>query len=130
QLTRATKQKPARLVALKSDAGVRDVYLLPRLEKILRAHRATAFSRGRAKPEDLVFQTESDGPYYYRNLSSRGLDKAANRAGLNPAGKQKLSMHDLRHSYISQLIASGLDVVTVQRQAGHAKPSITLDRYA
>jgi len=28
------------------------------------------------------------------------------------------------------LIAAGLDVVQVQRQAGHAKPSITLDLYA
>jgi integrase len=39
-------------------------------------------------------------------------------------------MHDLRHTAISRLIAKGLDVVTVQRQAGHARPSITLDIYA
>jgi integrase len=39
-------------------------------------------------------------------------------------------MHDLRHTAISHWIAAGLDVVTVQRRAGHARPSITLDLYS
>ncbi len=39
-------------------------------------------------------------------------------------------MHALRHGFVSRLVASGLDVVTVQRQAGHRKASFTLDRYA
>jgi integrase len=38
--------------------------------------------------------------------------------------------HDLRHTAISRLIASGLDVVEVQRQAGHSRPSVTLDIYS
>jgi integrase len=39
-------------------------------------------------------------------------------------------MHDLRHTAISRMIRQGVDVVTVQRQAGHSKPSITLDIYS
>lgn len=66
---------------------------------------------------------------YYRNVSARGLDKAADRAGLNPAGVQKLSFHDLRHTAITHLIRSGADPAQVSRFAGHSKVSTTLDLY-
>jgi integrase len=39
-------------------------------------------------------------------------------------------VHDLRHFYASGLIASGCDVVTVQRALGHAQASTTLNVYA
>ena len=65
----------------------------------------------------------------YRNVSTRGLDKAAQAARLNPAGVAKLTFHDLRHTYGSHLAQSGLDPVGVQRQLGHARPSITMDLY-
>ena len=39
-------------------------------------------------------------------------------------------MHDLRHYYASGLIASGCDVVTVQRALGHAKATTTLRTYS
>ena len=65
----------------------------------------------------------------YRNVSTRGLDKAADDARLNPAGVAKLTFHDLRHTYGSHLAQSGLDPVGVQRQMGHARPSITMDLY-
>lgn len=130
QLTRATKQTPPRLKRLKTDAAERDVYLLPRLRAALTTHRAAAFAHGLARPEDFVFATEAGTSMYYRNVATGGLDTAAKRAGLNPPGMPKLTMHDLRHTFISRLIAGGLDVVHVQRQAGHAKPSITLDKYA
>jgi integrase len=47
----------------------------------------------------------------------------------NKDGLPKLSFHDLRHTAITHLIRSGVDVAQVQRFAGHAKPSITLDLY-
>jgi len=40
-----------------------------------------------------------------------------------------LGFHDLRQTAITHLIRSGADVAQVQRFAGHAKPSITLDLY-
>ena len=39
-------------------------------------------------------------------------------------------MHDLRHFYASGLIASGCDVVTVQRALGHASATTTLSTYS
>ena len=42
----------------------------------------------------------------------------------------EFTLHDLRHFYASGLIASGCDVVTVQRALGHAKATTTLNTYA
>ena len=63
----------------------------------------------------------------YRNVSTRGVDNATKAANLNPEGVSKLTFHDLRHTYGSHLAQSGLDPVGVQRQMGHARPSITMD---
>jgi len=63
------------------------------------------------------------------HVSTRGLDKAANAAKLNRPSLPKLTFHDLRHTYGSHLAQSGLDPVGVQRQLGHARPSITMDLY-
>ena len=38
--------------------------------------------------------------------------------------------HDLRHSYASYAIASGIDPVTVAGILGHSDPSITMRIYA
>src|SRR3954452_13061050 len=46
------------------------------------------------------------------------------------AGLTTLTLHDLRHFYASGLIASGCDVVTVQRALGHSSATITLGVYS
>src|SRR5262249_40180645 len=63
QLSRATKKKAARLLPLKTDASARNIVLLPQLEKLLKEHKAAAFRRGHAKPEDFVFSTEIGTPF-------------------------------------------------------------------
>ncbi|WP_425286430.1 tyrosine-type recombinase/integrase [Actinopolyspora xinjiangensis] len=52
------------------------------------------------------------------------------RAVREAAGCEDVRRHDLRHFYASRLIASGCDVVTVQRALGHSTPSITLHTYS
>jgi integrase len=42
----------------------------------------------------------------------------------------KVTLHALRHTHVSQLIAAGLDVVTVSRRIGHSNPTVTLTVYA
>lgn len=129
QLSRATRERPAKLVPLKTDAAERSIDLAPDLANELRRHLLAAKPEHSA-PESFVFSTEIGTPMYYRNVNTRALDKAADRAGLNPEGAQKLSFHDLRHSAISHLIRAGVDPVTVSRFAGHSKTSVTLDVYA
>ena len=41
-----------------------------------------------------------------------------------------MTLHALRHSHASALIAAGVDVVTVSRRLGHGSPNITLSVYA
>jgi integrase len=126
QLSRATKTNPARVVPLKTDAGERHIDIAPALARELAKH---SLASRHSKPEDFVFATETGKPLYYRNASARGLDKAADSAGLNPEGAQRLSFHDLRHTAISHLIRANADPVTVSRFAGHSKVSTTLDLY-
>jgi len=126
QLSRATRTRPARVVPLKTDAAERHIDLAPELARELAKH---SLASGFSKPEDFVFATETGKPIYYRNASARGLDKAADHAGLNPAGAQRVSFHDLRHTAITHLVRSGADAAQVSRFAGHSKVSTTLDLY-
>jgi integrase len=120
QLSRARTNQPPGLKELKTGAGLRDVYLLPELESLLRRRKLAS---AHSQDEDFVFGTREGRPLSQRN-AARALAKASERSGV------KASMHDLRHTAISRLIAAGLDVVEVQRQAGHARPSVTLDTYS
>src|SRR5215207_3968986 len=45
-------------------------------------------------------------------------------------GVPKVTLHALRHSHASAIIASGTDIVTVSRRLGHASPTITMAVYA
>lgn len=49
---------------------------------------------------------------------------------MKSAGLTGVRLHDLRHYYASGLIATGCDVVTVQRALGHSKATTTLDTYS
>ena len=43
---------------------------------------------------------------------------------------EKLTVHSLRHTAASLMIANGTDVTTVAGILGHAQPSTTLDIYS
>jgi integrase/recombinase XerD len=45
---------------------------------------------------------------------------------LEKAGLPKIRPHDLRHSFVSNLVAAGVDLKTVQELAGHRDISTTL----
>jgi integrase len=48
----------------------------------------------------------------------------------NKVGLPSVRLHDLRHYVATQLLAAGVDVVTVAGRLGHANPSTTLNVYA
>jgi integrase len=107
-------------------AGERDIDLAPALARELVAHKLfSPFS----SPDDFVFATETGSRC--TTATSRHAASTRPRVGRGSTrrGVQKLSFHDLRHTAISHLIRAGADVAQVQRFAGHAKPSITLDLY-
>jgi integrase len=127
QVSRARGNRPARRVRLKTQAATRDIPLLPQLAALLKRHKlASPYSRD----SDYVFASARGTPLNPRNAERRGLARAADHAGLNPPGQPRLRVHDLRHTFASQLIIElKLDVAHVSRILGHARPSITLDTY-
>lgn len=76
-------------------------------------------------PDAYLFRTPT-GHLFQRNNAGEEWRGIRSRAHL----PSTMTLHTLRHTFASNLIASGCDVVTVQRALGHAQPSITLNTYA
>lgn len=102
----------------------RTVRLFPPLSADLAEWRLRA---GRPPDEALVFPGHDGGPWSpaaYKNWHRRFFRPAIAAAGLTGARP-----YDLRHCFVSLLIAEGHNVVEVARQAGHS-PKMALDTYA
>jgi integrase len=127
QLSRSHCGTPPRRVATKTPASVRDVPLVPQLARLLADHRR----RSRfAKDSDWVFATANGTPHGERNVTRRGLQRAARRVGIDNGTGPAIRYHDLRHCYASHLILDlGLDVAQTSNYLGHASPTITLNVY-
>jgi integrase len=73
--------------------------------------------------------------YVFASRSGNGLERKVARAALQRACKAaripdpQPSLHDLRHSHASMLIALDHSVADVQRRLGHRKPDTTLRIY-
>jgi integrase len=117
-----------RRAELKTDHSARSVMLIPALATVLRQHRLASPFSGE---DDPVFASTAGTPFGWRNVERRGMDKAVENAKLDAVpGRRRPTLHDLRDTYASLLIATGLDVVFVSRQLGHADPTVTLRIYA
>ena len=127
QLSRAHRGEPARRVAPKTPASVREIPLFAQLARMLAEHKLRSPYAQRC---DWVFATARGTPHGHRNVARRGLGRAADRADLHKGDWPKLRFHDLRHTFASHLIVDlGLDVAQVSRILGHASVTITLDVY-
>jgi integrase len=116
----------------KTDSGARTVSLPPFLRDVLAEHLAR-FSKPR-DPAVYVFTTPGGGPgrkegeggpIRANNFRKRVFRPAAIAAGLDP----RLTPHDLRDTAATLAFSHGATVKEVQRMLGHAKASVTLDRY-
>ena len=116
----------------KTQAGLREIDLLPVLRDILAAHKASAYRSG---PDDLVFPTATGGRRDRHNLRSRTLGLSIKRADEllaqrgQPSLPRGLTTHKLRHTFASILVACGEDPASVMAQLGHAHPAFTLRVY-
>ncbi len=119
-----------RFKAPKTKHGRRAIALAPSLVAELRRHRKNQLEErlrlGMGKiPDDGLVLARWDGNPRSPNATTKEWTRALAEFGL-PA----VSLHALRHTHASQLIASGLDVLTISRRLGHGSPSITLNVYA
>ena len=94
--------------------------------ELMRRLLALVTERGaRFNPDAFVFASRNNTGL--ERKTARGvLDRAVKNAGL---AAPKPTLHDLRHSHASMLIALGYDLVAVQHRLGHRKPDTTLRIY-
>jgi integrase len=96
----------------------------------LRAHRARqleerlALGLGRGGDDGLVF-CEPDG----RPLRPRRVSVEFRRA-VDATDLPRISLHGLRHTHASHLVASGTHVQAIVERLGHCSASFSLDKYA
>ena len=71
-----------------------------------------------------------DGKYVKYTLYPQLGEMAKNNGNVQYVLDFEVTPHQLRHTYITNLIAAGVDPKTVQYLAGHEKSKITMDIYA
>jgi integrase len=109
---------------LKTEESRRAIDIPPQLTRRLAAvvaERGALFD-----PAALVFASRS-GSGLERKVAREALKRAVKTAGI---AAPEPSLHDLRHSHASMLIALDVPLVDVQRRLGHRKPDTTLRVYA
>lgn len=104
----------------KTEAGTnREVIVIPRLQALLNLHRL-------AQPPgtEYVFATRDGTPLARRQAL------VALRAAEKSGGLPDYTLHELRHTFASMLIAQGETPALVADQMGHANPAVTMTTYA
>jgi integrase len=120
-----TKAHGVRFKPPKSKAGRRDISLPDILVDALQKHRKAALELrmqlgvGKLPDDALLFATIDGLPLSPNAVSAAWAD-------FYP----EATFHALRHCHASQLIDAGVDIVTISKRLGHAKPDITLRIYA
>jgi integrase len=124
-----THKHGIRFKAPKTRHGRRTIALPSHIVSELRTHwraqqeQRMALGLGKAPADSQVLAT-FDG----RPRSPNAVTKEWTRA-MADAGMPKVTLHSLRHTHASMLIASGMDVLTISRRLGHGSPTITLGVY-
>ena len=125
-----TKVFGIRLKLPKSRAGRRDITLPDILVDALREHRKAMLElrmqlgAGKLPDDALLFADVEGGPLSPTAVSTAWADFAES------VGIPAVTFHALRHTHASQLIDQGVDIVTISKRLGHAKPDVTLRVYA
>jgi integrase len=123
-----TKRGGLLFKAPKTKYGRRLVTLPASTVTLLREHRKAqleqrmALGLGKESDDSLVFPNW-DGSTRSPNGVTKEWALAMRKA------KLKATLHSLRHTHASTLIASGLNVLTISRRLGHGGPAITLGIY-
>ncbi len=109
-----------RLHIPQAKAGVREQPITPELAEVLAKEQEMADD-----PDGWIFPTARPklSELGRRTNMSRPFKRAAIRAGLDPA---KVTPHVMRHTAITNLVQSGVDLPTIQKISGHKTLSMVL----
>ncbi len=115
--------------SVKTKSGRRRVdlsdHLLETLSDYRRQQQEEAMKEGRNEIPEWVFANRFGSFMSIKNVKTRNFKRVLKKAGL-----RSIRFHDLRHTFASQLLSRGANILYVSQQLGHADPSITLRIYA
>lgn len=98
-------------------------------ERLVAWHAESAL-RETANPSGYVWPGEGGGPMHSHS-PSQAVTRTLVRAGLvDGEGRPLVTLHGLRHTCGSILLARGVPLIVVSRHLGHADPNITARVYA
>jgi integrase len=124
-----TRAHGIRAKAPKTRRGRRSISLPVIAVEALRAHwraqqeQRLALGMGKAPADSPVLAT-FDGKLQSPGAITKAWERAMAAIGMPDAG-----LHSLRHTHVSMLLASGMDILTISRRIGHASVKVTLDTY-
>jgi integrase len=94
-----------------------------RAHRRIQAEQRLALGLGKEPDDALVFRQVDGTPLVPNSITTEW------RRLVVSLKLPHVSLHAWRHTHASQLIASGMDVLTISRRLGHGSPSITLNVY-
>jgi len=99
--------------------------LLETLRDFRKQNQQEALKKGRNEIPEWIFANRLGSFIDIKNVKSRNFKRVLKKAGL-----RSIRFHDLRHTFASQLLSNGTNVLYVSQQLGHANPGITMKIYA
>ena len=114
------KEKGGKLTTwdTKTEAGARTIILPPSTVEVLQERKHTALTEW-IFPEPLKPENPINPGSAYRHL----------KILLKQAGLPNIRFHDLRHTFATHALASGVDIKTLSGILGHTRAAFTLDTY-
>lgn len=113
----------------KTEKGRRTIALDPHTVAALRSYRVAQkeerilLGPDYANCDDLVF-TKPNGSAIHAERFSAWFTQRCRKSGL-----PRVRLHDVRHSYVTALLADGVPLKVVSQRVGHASPMVTMTIY-
>ena len=122
-------QKGVRVTSPKSENSIRDIFISDLLLEKLKLYKVI-----QEKDISDIGDYYQDDNYIIADYDGAPVHASTIRKWLKAVCKHcdvpYVTVHGLRHTYASLLIANGVDVRTAAAQLGHSSPSLTMNVYA
>jgi len=102
-----------------------DTVATVKTENLRKQKQKEALKKGKNEIPEWVFASRSGSFININNVKARNFKRVLKKAGL-----RAIRFHDLRHTFASQLLSKGTNILYVSQQLGHANPGVTMKIYA